>query len=68
MDTIKNKRFWWENVKERDKVEDLDVDGRKSVGIWTEFKNLSDQVHEYVVGCFESGNGEFLFLKTLRIP
>jgi hypothetical protein len=21
-----------------------------------------------VVGCFESGNGEFLFLKTLRIP
>jgi len=31
----------WENVRERDDVEDVDVDGRKSMGIWTEFKNLS---------------------------
>jgi hypothetical protein len=36
-------------------VEDLGVDGRKRMGIWTEFKNLSDQGQGHVAG-FESGN------------
>ena len=32
------------------------VDGRKIMGIWNKFKNLFDQAHGHMAGCFESGN------------
>ena len=37
-------------------MEDLGVDGRTIMGIWTEFKNLSDQGHGHVAGCFGKCN------------